>query len=30
VKALDAFQKVGRKYDILGKGKKEIKEMYGL
>jgi glycine C-acetyltransferase len=30
VKALEAFQKVGRKYDILGKGKAEIKEMYGL
>jgi len=30
VLALEAFQKVGRKYDILGKGKAEIKEMYGL
>ncbi|MFC2134689.1 glycine C-acetyltransferase [Bacteroidota bacterium] len=29
-KALDAFIKVGKKYDILGKTKKEIIEMYGL
>lgn len=29
-KALDAFIKVGKKYDILGKGKNEIVEMYGL
>ncbi|MBN2541967.1 glycine C-acetyltransferase [bacterium] len=29
-KALAAFTKVGRKYDILGKGKNEIIEMYGL
>jgi len=28
--ALAAFEKVGRKYDILGKGKKEIVDMYGL
>lgn len=28
-KALDAFTKVGKKYDILGKTKKEIIEMYG-
>ncbi|MFP4459606.1 MAG: glycine C-acetyltransferase [Candidatus Zixiibacteriota bacterium] len=28
-KALDAFKKVGKKYDILGKSKKEIIEMYG-
>jgi len=27
--AIDAFIKVGRKYDILGKGKKEIIEKYG-
>jgi len=30
VRGLEAFGKVGRKYDILGKGKQEIKEMYGL
>ncbi len=29
-KALDAFTEVGKKYDILGKGKKEIIEMYGM
>ena len=29
-KALDAFIKVGKKYDILGKTKEEIIEMYGL
>jgi glycine C-acetyltransferase len=29
-KGLEAFAKVGEKYGILGKGKKEIKEMYGL
>lgn len=29
-KALDAFIKVGKKYNILGKGKKEIIEMYGM
>ena len=29
-KGLEAFAKVGDKYGILGKGKKEIKEMYGL
>jgi len=29
-KALAAFIKVGKKYDILGKGKKEIIEMYGM
>ncbi|MEW5795043.1 MAG: glycine C-acetyltransferase [Candidatus Zixiibacteriota bacterium] len=28
-KALDAFRKVGKKYDILGKTKQEIIEMYG-
>lgn len=28
-KALDAFIKVGKKYDILGKSKQEIIEMYG-
>ena len=28
-KALDAFIKVGKKYDILGKSKKEIIAMYG-
>jgi len=28
-KALDAFIKVGKKYDILGKSKKEIIDMYG-
>ncbi len=28
-KALDAFTKVGKKYDILGKSKNEIIEMYG-
>ncbi len=29
-RAIAAFVKVGRKYDILGKGKKEIVERYGL
>ncbi|MDH4157454.1 MAG: aminotransferase class I/II-fold pyridoxal phosphate-dependent enzyme, partial [candidate division Zixibacteria bacterium] len=29
-KALDAFKKVGKKYDILGKTKQEIIEMYGM
>ncbi|MCK9205157.1 MAG: glycine C-acetyltransferase [Bacteroidales bacterium] len=29
-KALDAFKKVGRKYDILGKSKQEIIERYGM
>ncbi len=29
-KGLEAFAKVGEKYGILGKGKKEIKEMFGL
>ncbi len=29
-KALDAFMKVGKKYDILGKTKEEIIAMYGL
>ncbi len=29
-KALEAFTKVGKKYDILGKTKKEIIEMYGM
>jgi glycine C-acetyltransferase len=29
-KAIAAFTKVGKKYDILGKGKKEIVEQYGL
>ena len=28
-RAIDAFAKVGRKYDILGKGRKEIAEQYG-
>ena len=28
-KAIEAFKKVGKKYDILGKGKKEIAAMYG-
>jgi glycine C-acetyltransferase len=28
-KAIDAFKKIGAKYNILGKGKKEIIEMYG-
>ncbi len=28
-KALDAFIQVGKKYDILGKTKQEIIEMYG-
>jgi glycine C-acetyltransferase len=28
--AIEAFVKVGRKYEILGKGKKEIVERYGL
>ena len=29
-RAIEAFVKVGRKYDILGKGKKEIVDTYGL
>jgi len=29
-KALDAFTKIGKKYDILGKSKKEVIDMYGL
>lgn len=29
-KALDAFRKIGKKYDILGRTKQEIVEMYGL
>ena len=29
-KGLDAFKKVGKKYDILGKTKQEIIEMYGM
>jgi glycine C-acetyltransferase len=29
-KAAEAFKKVGAKYNILGKGKKEIIEMYGM
>jgi len=29
-KAIEAFTKIGKKYDILGKGKKEIVEKYGL
>ena len=29
-KALDAFRKVGKKYNILGKSKQEIIEMYGM
>ena len=29
-KALEAFTKVGRKYDILGKSKQEIIDMYGI
>ncbi|MEW6686961.1 MAG: glycine C-acetyltransferase [Candidatus Edwardsbacteria bacterium] len=29
-KAIEAFTKVGQKYNILGKGKKEIIEMYGM
>ncbi|MCK9218841.1 MAG: glycine C-acetyltransferase [Bacteroidales bacterium] len=29
-KALDAFKKVGKKYDILGKSKQEIIERYGM
>ncbi len=29
-KALEAFRKVGKKYDILGKSKQEIVEIYGL
>ncbi len=29
-KALDAFTKVGKKYDILGKSKQEIIDMYGM
>ncbi len=29
-KSLDAFNKIGRKYDILGKTKQEIIDMYGM
>ena len=29
-KALDAFKKVGKKYNILGKTKQEIIDMYGM
>jgi hypothetical protein len=29
-KAIEAFAKIGKKYDILGKKKKEIVAMYGL
>jgi glycine C-acetyltransferase len=29
-RAIDAFVKVGRKYDILGRGRKEITEKYGV
>ncbi|NLI15487.1 MAG: glycine C-acetyltransferase [candidate division Zixibacteria bacterium] len=29
-KAIEAFTKVGKKYNVLGKGKKEIIEMYGM
>ncbi|MDZ7338503.1 MAG: glycine C-acetyltransferase [candidate division KSB1 bacterium] len=29
-RAIEAFVKVGKKYDILGKGKKEIIDMYGM
>jgi len=29
-KALKAFTKIGKKYDILGKSKKEVIEMYGM
>ena len=29
-KALDAFKKVGKKYDILGKSKQEIIDIFGL
>jgi len=29
-RAIEAFTKIGKKYDILGKGKKEIVAMYGL
>jgi glycine C-acetyltransferase len=29
-RAIKAFKKVGQKYDILGKGRKEITERYGL
>ena len=29
-KALDAFTKIGKKYDILGKTREEVIEMYGL
>jgi glycine C-acetyltransferase len=28
--AIEAFRKIGKKYNILGKGKKEIIEMYGM
>jgi glycine C-acetyltransferase len=29
-KALEAFKKVGAKYNILGKSKQEIIDMYGM
>jgi glycine C-acetyltransferase len=29
-RAIEAFRKIGKKYDILGKGRKEITERYGL
>jgi hypothetical protein len=29
-KAISAFSKIGKKYEILGKKKKEIVAMYGL
>lgn len=29
-KALEAFTKIGKKYDILGKSKKEVIDMYGM
>jgi glycine C-acetyltransferase len=29
-KAIGAFSKIGKKYDILGKKKKEIVDQYGL
>ena len=29
-RAIEAFVKVGKKYDILGKGKNEIIQQYGL
>jgi ribosomal protein S21 len=29
-KALEAFKKIGKKYDILGKSKQEIIDKYGM